>query len=101
MRSTGNDKADFESAGRRSALSEPSSPLLAVPLQGVHDDRLGEFGWLQIVYLDRFSFQRFVVEKEPLDQRQTVRRQFARLVKAVEFRIVEGHGQNLVVFLAA
>src|SRR5262245_15174697 len=84
-----------------SSLDKTSTPMLAIQFKSIDDHWFGEVGRLQVVNHDSFYFKGLVVEKEPLDQRQSVRWQFTRFLELIELRVVEGHGQNLVVLFAA
>ena len=79
---------------------EPLSAMLAVALERILDDRQGNIGRLDLVDLDRLSFQELVVLEEPAEHHQAVRGQLGGLTEAVELGVADGDGQDLVVGLA-
>src|SRR5262245_40319021 len=80
---------------------EAFAALLAVAFQGVLNDRQCRGGGLKLLDLDRLAFERLVILKEALQERQAVRRQLVGFAKTVVLRVADGHRQNLVVQLAA
>ena len=58
-------------------------------------------GRLELVDFDRLAFELLVVLEEAAEHHQPVRRQLAGLAEAVELGVVDGHGEDLVVALAA
>src|SRR5262249_45168470 len=88
-------------AGRLAEGPEPAAPLRAVARQRVREDRQGRRRRLDVIDLDRLAFQHLVILKEAAQHGQSMGRQFVGLAEAVVLRIVDGHGQDLVVLLAA
>src|ERR1700732_2918512 len=78
---------------------KPLAPLLAVAVQSVLDDGIRFGCCLDLVHLDRFSLQLFVVLKKAAQHDQPVRRHFRRFAVGVELRIFGGDGDDLVIFL--
>ena len=72
-------------------------PLFLVACQRILDDFGRGVCWANVFHLNLFAFELLVVLEEALQNEQAVRRQFVGLDVAVEFRIVGGHRDDLVV----
>ena len=53
--------------------------------------------WREVLDFDVLAFEFLVILKEPHEHRQAVRRHFVGFLKSTELRIVQRHGQDLVV----
>jgi hypothetical protein len=80
---------------------EAFASLLTVAMECIFDDGIGEGGGLNLVDFDVLGLELFVVEKEAAQHHEAMGRHFGGLVIAVEFRVFEGDGNDLMVLFAA
>src|SRR6266446_3957949 len=79
------------------ALRAKGLSLLLVPRQRLFYYFHCRIRWANIIHLYLLAFQLLVILEKTLQNQQAMRRQFVRFDIAVEFRIVGGHGDDLVV----
>ncbi len=69
-------------------------------MQGIVDDGIGLCRRLDLVHFDRFTFQLFVVLEETPQHERAVRRHLLSLAVSVEFRVLRGDRDDLVVLFS-
>ena len=79
---------------------EAFAALFAVAVQGIEDDGVGLSGGTDIIDLDSFAFELFVVLKKAAEHQEAMRRHLGRLVVGVEFRVLCGDGDDFMIGLA-
>src|SRR6516162_280265 len=85
---------------RRASFGKSAAAVIAVAFERVLNNGVGESGRREVIHFDRLAFEHLVILKEPAQHAQPMLWQLARLLEAVEFRIVHSHGKDLVVALA-
>jgi hypothetical protein len=79
---------------------EAFAALFAVAVQRIENDGVRFRWWADLIHLDGFAFELFVVLKKAAEHEQAVRRHLGGLAVGIELGIFGGNGDDFVILLA-